>query len=196
MQHEEPVTAAPDDIETKLSAVAHHEAGHMVIAAAVGLLLKPGGLSIDRVGEGLACYCFRPDETAVSQERVILATFAGWYAQKRFSDLRSISCADFAHPESTEDWCYAAHVLDKLGGKDYYIVKAELERRSQAFVEQHWPVIELLANALLAKDWEPLKLFESGWEWSKQTTARYVTGEEAVLILAEFGIQARCVSEC
>src|ERR1700679_4173771 len=101
MQHEEPVTAAPDDIETKLSAVAHHEAGHMVIAAAVGLPLKPGGLSIDRVGEGLACYCFRPDETAVSQERVILATFAGWYAQKRFSDLRSISCADFAHPEST-----------------------------------------------------------------------------------------------
>lgn len=32
-----PSPAARDDIETKLSAVAHHEAGHTVIAAAVGL---------------------------------------------------------------------------------------------------------------------------------------------------------------
>ena len=80
------------------------------------------------------------------------------------------------YPQSTDDWRDAAPVLQKRAGRDYEVVKAELELRSQALVEQHWPVVEILANALLAKDWEPLKGFESGWEWAKHTDAKYVIG--------------------
>jgi hypothetical protein len=99
---ETPGSAPPDDIKTKLSAVAHHEAGHMVIAAAVGLAMRAAGFGIDPEGQGLACYCFRPEDTDVSRERVLLATFAGWYAQQRFCDLRGLACPDFAHPGMTQ----------------------------------------------------------------------------------------------
>jgi hypothetical protein len=162
----------------------------------VGLPLKSAGLSIDFLGEGLACYCFQADQTAVSRERVLLATFAGWYAQQRFCDLKSIPCPDFRYPQSTCDWRYASPIVEKLAGGDYEVVKDQLERRSRALVEQYWPVIEILAKTLLDREWEPLKLFKSGWTWAKATTAKYVTGEETVLTLARFGISARCVSEC
>jgi hypothetical protein len=181
--------------ETILSAVAHHEAGHLVIAASLGLAMRPGGLSIDPVGEGLACYCFRPKESAESQERVVLATFAGWYAQERFSELRNIPCPEFAHPGSTRDWWDAVDIVSKLAGRNYFAVKEALERRSRELVQQYWDAIEILANRVLAKDWEPLKTFESGYIWSKQTVAKYVLGEEVVSVLAGCGIETRCTSE-
>ena len=150
----------------------------MVIAAAVGLGLRPAGLSLDPVGKGLACYCLVPDDTAISQERVILATFAGWYAQQRFSEIESITCPEFASEGLSTDWWGAADILNKLAGINYFSVKAELERRSYELVEQHWQAIDVLANALLAKEWEPLKIFASGFEWSTQTVAKYVPGDE------------------
>lgn len=45
-----------EDIEVKVKCSAHHEAGHIVIAAVQGLRLRSEGLMVDRTGEGLACY--------------------------------------------------------------------------------------------------------------------------------------------
>jgi hypothetical protein len=165
------------------------------------LPLRPEGLSIDPVGEGLACYCKRPDETDVSGERVIVSTFAGWYAQKRFCDQQAMDFAQGPYVISTRDWWEARDVLCAMSKayfsqRDYSAAHEFLERRSEALVVENWRVIEILANALLSKEWEPLKPLPSGGQWSAQATAKYVVGEEVVSILGECGILARCVSEC
>jgi hypothetical protein len=201
MEDQEPLTAAPDDIEVKVTAVAHHEAGHLVIAAAMELPLRAEGLSIDPVGKGLACYCKQPDGTDASRKRVVVATFAGWYAQKRFCEQRSIAFEQGPYLASTCDWWEARDVLcamskEYLSERDYFVAHELLARRSEALVEKHWFVIETLANALLGKTWEPLKPLKGGGQWSEQATAKYVVGEEVVSILTGCGIQPHCVSEC
>ena len=154
MENEERVASTADNLRLKLMAAAHHEAGHLVIAAVSGLPLRPEGLSIDPVGEGLACYCKKPDETDASRERVILATFSGWYAQKRFCEERSIDFPEGAYLISSTDWWEARDVLCKLS--DEYLsnrsfpgVQEELERLTASHVEQHWHAIEILAHAML-----------------------------------------------
>ena len=66
--------------------------------------------------------------------------------------------------------------------------------RSAQLVKQNMGAIEVLAAALLAKEYEPLKPFRSGSVWSKANTAKYVTGEEVVGILEQHGIAASCGS--
>lgn len=73
-----------EDIEVRVKCSAHHEAGHIVIAAVQGLRLHSEGLMVDRAGEGLACYFKEPDNNDGSRERVILATLAGLAAENRY----------------------------------------------------------------------------------------------------------------
>jgi len=63
-------------IEARLAIAVHHESGHIVIAAAMGLPLRPEGIMADTEAEGLACYCKQPKDTDDSRDRVMLATFA------------------------------------------------------------------------------------------------------------------------
>jgi hypothetical protein len=192
---------ADDDIESKLSAVAHHEAGHLVIAAAMALPLRPEGLSIDPVAKGLACYCKKPDDTDASRERVLLATFAGWYSQKRWCERRSIAFAQGPYLASTCDWWEARDILSAMSKayfseRDYSAAHEFLERRSEALVAQNWHAVETLAAIVLTKEWEPLKPLNTRGKWSDQSSAKYVGGEEVVSVLAACGVHARCVSEC
>ena len=104
-----PGLSTPVDIETKLRASAHHEAGHLVVAAVMDLALRPEGLMIDPVAEGLACYCKKPEDEDSARERVLTATFAGRYAQKRFCEESSVT---FAQDLSmTCDWWEAHRIL-------------------------------------------------------------------------------------
>jgi hypothetical protein len=50
------------------------------------------------------------------------------------------------------------------------------------------------ARLLLEKDWESLKPLKSGGRWSheKESTAKYIAGEEAITTLAQHGIAALC----
>src|SRR5271170_846182 len=81
----------PEDLEVKLKCAAHHEAGHIVIAASQRLKLRPEGLMVDLRGEGLACYCKQAGESDLSRERVVIAAFAGFKAEQRLCDERSYS---------------------------------------------------------------------------------------------------------
>jgi hypothetical protein len=152
------------------------------------------------VAEGLACYWKKPDDTDASRERIVVATFAGWYAQKRFCEGRSIAFAQGPYLASTSDWCEARDTLCAMSKahfseRDYFAAHEFLERRSEAIVAQNWHAVETLASVVLAKEWEPLRPLKSGGKWSEHSTARYVCGEEVVSVLAGCGIQARCVSE-
>ena len=60
--------SVPEDVDVKLKRAAHHEAGHMVIAAAQGLRLQSEGLMVDLHGDGRACYCKQPDGSDLSRE--------------------------------------------------------------------------------------------------------------------------------
>jgi hypothetical protein len=56
----------------------------MVLAALGKWPLRPEGLMVDPQGWGLACYAKEPEESDVSREGVVLATFAGFKAENRF----------------------------------------------------------------------------------------------------------------
>jgi hypothetical protein len=79
-----------------------------------------------------------------------------------------------------------------LAGRCIQETQKDLEQQSKELVAQNWLAIEAVANTLLAKEWEALKPLKSGGQWSKQTMAKYVTGDEAVGILEQCGIFAIC----
>ncbi len=178
--------SVPDDVDVKVMRAAHHEAGHIVIAATQKLRLRPEGLGVDLRGEGLACYCKRPDDSDLSRERVIVATFAGYYAERRF-------CEERGYPASAPDQWFL-HSLDGLEAReviselsDEYLanenvptIQRNLQSRSEQLVEEHWVAIAALAAALLAKEPEPLMPLKSGGVWSQERTARYLSGQEMV----------------
>jgi hypothetical protein len=181
--------------------MAHHEAGHLVIAAAQKLRLRPEGLSIDQHGLGVAWYCNSPDTSDRSRERILISTLAGFKAQKHF-------CEENDHPPPFVGDGYALpnscdlqevwRILQSLKDDGNHVLLSPLVNETERLIEQHWPAIEGLAAALLGKEWELLRPLKSGdpW-WHKQSTsAKYVEGEEVVSILSQYGILAICVSDC
>lgn len=187
--------SVPEDMDVKLECAAHHEAGHIVIAAAQELRLRPEGLMVDLCGDGLACYCNQPDESDVSRERVIVATWAGFRAEKRIREERSYPARDELEVIGSPDRREAVKLLKELPG-DYLTNERKLDNRLEYLIERHWLPITALATALLAKDPEPLKPLKSGVPWSHENTARYLVGEEAVSILGRYGIPAVCDPNC
>jgi len=59
-----------EPLETRMLTAAHHEAGHIVVAAVCGLKIRTKGIVIDAAGEGLACYCKEPDDSGPSIKRL------------------------------------------------------------------------------------------------------------------------------
>jgi hypothetical protein len=198
-------SSVPADVNMKQKCIAHHEAGHMAIAAANGLRLRSDGFCIDPLGDdGLACYFTQPDGSALCRERIIVSTFAGFYAEKCFREESAYHTDEhapdfyFAFSIDGNDArkLFAEMQLESLSQTRESATWADLQRQSEQLVRQYWLAIKALATALLAKDWEPLKPLKSGDSWSNETTAKYVTGEEAVEILSQCEITATCAPNC
>lgn len=193
--------STPLSLEARLAIAAHHEAGHIVLAAVMGLPVRPEGIMVDTEGEGLACYCKEPEESDDSRARVILSTFAGCFAQDRF-------CRDHGYPELeylariwSLDWKESRGISGKLSdaylaGRSILATQEALEKRSEGLVTERWHVIEAVASTLLAKGLEPVKPLMSGSIWAKGTAARYLVGDEVIEIVARFGIAATRMPEC
>jgi hypothetical protein len=179
---------------------AYHEAGHIVIAAVRGLTLRPDGLMVIASGNGLSVYCTQPDESDPSRESVILSSFAGYWASKRFCD--EYSCPELLDTTAviSPDWVEARKIVQELSTEylareSLMKVQLRLEKQSKYLVDQHWPLIEALAIALLSKDPEPMRPLKDGTIWSNETgPVRYMGGQEALEILAQHGIPAICES--
>lgn len=201
MEADGQAAATPENVRSKLSIAAHHEAGHIVVAASLGLKLRPEGISVDPQGEGLACYCKHPDGSDTSRERIILSAFAGCFAQDRFCEQESYARLEYLTIIWSGDWREARQILstvsdEYLGSRQIDAVQKTLEGRSQELVAENWATIAAVANALLAKDWEPLKPLTSGSRWSAATTAKYLTGDEVIAMLRGFGINAVSTADC
>ena len=188
------------DIEARLAIAAHHEAGHIVIAAALGLPLRSEGIMVDTDAEGLACYCKEPEESDHSRERVMLATFAGCYAQNRFCGANGYPALEDPARIGSGDWYEARRISIKLSvaylaDQGIKAAHESIERQSETLVAERWPIIETVAEALLAKYWEPVKPLKSGGRWASGELAKYLIGDEVINIVVRFGITATRVQD-
>jgi len=192
--------AAPGDL--RLTIGAHHEAGHVVVAGALGLRLRSEGIMVDTAAEGLGCYCKEPGESDTLRERVMVATFAGCFAENRFrQEQLSLPPLDYFSIIWSLDWWEARGIATKLSntylaGRSVSAIQDELEQQSKDIVAENWPTIEAVASSLLAQAWEPTKPLNSGKEWSTQSMAKCISGERVAEILKRFSITAVCVPEC
>jgi hypothetical protein len=203
---EKPTTEAGrrvlERISVKVTCAAYHEAGHIVVAGAKGLRLRHEGIIVDSYGEGLACYCKQSDGTDVSRERIIVATFAGFYAESRFRGERGYptTAPEVWFPRSG-DGLYASRLLSEISVEHLLnwnvpATQAKLQNESKQLIEEHWSAVEALAASLLAKEFEIWKPLKSGAVLSQAATAMYLSGEEVVRILGWHGMTAILVTEC
>ena len=58
--HERKGANQGESVEVQITTAAYHEAGHIVVAAALGLPLRPERIMIGEDGEGFAPDCFAP----------------------------------------------------------------------------------------------------------------------------------------
>jgi hypothetical protein len=185
-----------ENLEVQIETAAYHEAGHVVVATALGLRLRPEGIMVGQDAKGLACYWKEPDGTDASVEANILASFAGFSAEKRLRSMRGLQQRDYFGVIFSTDWKEARVLQGKFspvyfGDKGGRTIHDELEARAEQLVAQHWSTIEVLAEALLSRQWEPKKPFKSGTQWSDSEQAKYLLGAEVVEILAGLGITAQ-----
>ncbi len=182
---------APETISVNCECGAHHEPGHIVIAAVQGLRLKPEGLMVDPSGWGLACYHDALEDTESARERNILAVLAGFAVEKRYREERRYPPREDMDITLNRDNVVARTRLGKLNG-DYWTNDFRLREQLKGLIEKHWLATDALASALLRKNWETIRPLKSGDRWSdpNETMAKYLAGGEAVRILAEHGIEA------
>ena len=185
--------SSTEGINVNVESGARHESGHIVIATSQGLRLRAEGLMVDPSGWGLACYHDAPDENDPARERNILAVLVGFAVEKRFREDRHYPARDYMDVTFNRDNVVARTLLGRLAG-DYASNNSKLRARLLHLIERHWLAIEVLATALLAKKWEPIKPLKSGGTWSheKESMAKYLVGEEVAKILRDSGIAAVC----
>ena len=118
------------------------------------------------------------------------------FAQRNACSMRGLQQRDYFGVIFSTDWKEARVLQGKFspvyfGDKGVRTIHDELEARAEQLVAQHWSAIEVLAEALLSRRWEPKKPFKSGTQWSDSEQAKYLLGAEIVEILAALGISAQ-----
>ena len=69
-----PAKICDENLEVEIEIAAHHEAGHIVVAAASGLQLRPEGIMVGRDTNGLACFRKESGDADIYIEAKILAS--------------------------------------------------------------------------------------------------------------------------
>lgn len=181
-------------LEQQIIRTAHHEAGHIVVAAVQTLKLRPEGLSVDERGEGLACYCKNPGDSDTERERVIIATFAGLNSEERSCNERGFPVPEEMQRIFSQDSKEARENISRLSylsvERTAFQIEAELQSRSEAIILQYWSAIRSVGTALLASDWQPIRALKSGSVWSQSEKAKYLAGDELAVVLRQAGIEA------
>jgi hypothetical protein len=117
---------------------AYHEAGHAVIAGALGCKVRL--VIIDPNGGG-ECQCDDPPEG--ERERKIMLCFAGPAAQRKHEP------GSWKGWHGNDDYRKAVELVQGLGVSDERV--SALIRETHGLVEQHWARIERFAHVLLER---------------------------------------------
>ena len=186
--------------EQQIVRTAHHEAGHIVVAAVQNLKLRPEGLSVDERGEGLACYCKNTAESDTERERIIIATFAGLNSEERLCEELGFPVPEEMQRIFSQDSKEAREKISRLSylsvERTAFQIEAELQSRSEAIILKYWSAIQSVAAALLASDWEPIRALKSGSVWSQSEKAKYLAGDELDVVLRQAGVEAEFAAIC
>jgi hypothetical protein len=93
-----------EGVEVQITTAVYHEAGHIVVAAALGLPLRPEGIMIGEDWKGFACYWKELDLTDSSVEANALASFAGFCAEKRLRSMHGFQPRESLGVIWSTDW--------------------------------------------------------------------------------------------
>ncbi len=143
---------------------AYHEAGHIVVAAAQGMLLSIHGVHVDRDGKGISsCSAAGASEDNDWVGRLLPQMYLGGpsVAAMRTSEVK----------------------LNKA--------RQKLRQEASQLVNEHWIAVDTLAKALWAKPLTPRLPDEPEKGWSLLPEEKTIDGAGIIDMLKEFGI---CVS--
>jgi hypothetical protein len=162
---------------------AYHEAGHMTAAVVQAMAIQPRGMHIDLNRCGISHYWMRnPGDTAntpkdqIERKRTIVTLYAAWLAERRFYP----SCPD-------DGWRRDMTIINALLTEQHpteisarTITAEDLKDRTGNLVDRFYPVMEVLAKALLDK---PVRFLP--WEelntppiWTAEDKGRSMPGSE------------------
>jgi hypothetical protein len=172
---------------------AHHEAAHAVVAVLLGLPLQDTGIHIDTVDGGITFNLHRTPGNPSNmpgdikeRELSIVMIKAGYRA--------SLKLVPGCHVKvAADDRNEEVKLLSEMhspGGQAWIDADNKLTADAQRLVDQHWDVIQTLAQAVLAKPVTP-RPPGSFQKWaSPYTHEQWISGDEINGILKPFGLSA------
>jgi hypothetical protein len=168
-------------IGNTLEEAAYHEAGHIVVAAALGLDLRPKGITIweaeKDVMDGLARYL---DDEA-DWEKNLQAARAGQIAQwRRFPH------ADTTGAKPDNDYFFKV-VEEHFPGSLASNIWESVSKKVDALLEAHWSAVVEIAETLKASEW--MSVGENEHPLAKRK--KQLSGETLATILSSHGLSAR-----
>jgi hypothetical protein len=162
---------------------AYHESGHIVIAGAVGLDLRPKGIviyEVQNVTDGLACYWEDVGET----ETVLLALRAGQLAQmKQFP--RSDTWGSMPDIQAFARIFHAQFGPNGLGD-----MHMKINAQVRTLLEEHWTAIGAVAQAIIDSEWIPVESTEHPLANRK----KHLSGDTLVAILGNMAFLQKCAT--
>lgn len=169
---------------------AYHEAAHEIACIVQGIYIRELGLRIDSKGNGIShTYRRNPNDLnntpkdIQEREQSIVLLFAGYFGQVRI------------HPETpyeaiAKDYKIIGELLDEMyqpGSKEWQAAWERLREQSEKLVAENWPVIDALAKAVWAKEWQPQQqLPEVDRGWSDDTVEKSMDAKEVESLVTPF----------
>ena len=157
----------------------YHEAGHIVAACALGLPLRPKGIIVyevgDGVGDGYACY----GEDEQPPEAVFMALLAGVKAQRTEFPGSWIGGA-------TSDESKMRKIAEVHFQGRWHEVLDRLSPQVDELLREYWGAVAAVAESLLGAAWEPLEIGEDPNNKAKRK--RQLPGDSLLSILKQHGI--------
>jgi hypothetical protein len=167
-------------IGNSLDETAYHEAGHITIAAAVGLDLQHKGIvvyEVGSVGDGWAFYW----EDNQQWKDILTALRAGHLAQlKKFPGSYSLGAEiDF----NKFSYIVAEHFPGVLHGN----MEEEIKKRANDLLDVRWSAVEDVARAVINAPSVPV----APGEHAQATTKKHLDGTAVAAILVPHHIRAK-----
>jgi hypothetical protein len=167
-------------IGNTLDETAYHEAGHITIAAAVGLDLQHKGIivyEVQNVGDGWAFYW----EDSQQWKDILTALRAGQLAQlKKFPGSYSLGAEIDLKKFS---YIVAEHFPGVIDGD----MQEEINKKTFGLLDVHWSAVEDVARAVINAPSVPV----APGEHAQATRKKHLDGNAIVAILAPHNIRAQ-----
>lgn len=168
-------------IGNTLEETAYHEAGHIVVAARLGLGLRPKGITIweaaKDVMDGLAGYW----DDGADWDKNLQAVRAGQIAQ-----WRKFPQSDMTGAGPDNDYFFRA-VAEHFPGQLAANIWESVSKKADDLLQTYWSAVVEIAETLIAAEWIPVEEDEHPLAKRKKN----LDGAALVAILSSHGIGAR-----